>query len=116
MVGGGEDVPLRLLLGLELLGTGEKTTAGNASVEEGTVVGAAIELGGRRLDANGFEVVLEEALDLCRAVGAGDVESGPITIVDQVAKVGRSCGTSVTSSRGVRRRSRRRYAYRSCRG
>jgi len=80
---------LLLLLGLDLVGTSGGTSSRDVSVEERTVVRAAVELGGVRWDAGADEVLLEELLDVVAAVGAGEAVSASVTVVDLVDEVGR---------------------------
>ena len=87
---GGSSEDGDLLGGLDVVGAGVETAAWDADVKEGTVVGAAVELGclpwGTILV--GVEV-LEQLLGLGATGCAGDVESRSIAVVDSVHEVGR---------------------------
>lgn len=81
---------LSLFCGLDNLSTSEKTTRGNAKVEEASVIATAAEVGGHRVETVGSEELLEEDLSLGTAGGAALVESASVTIVDAENVVGRS--------------------------
>lgn len=75
---------LGLLLGLELLGTGEETTRGNTVLDEGGVIRSAAELRGDIGLAVGLVELLKVLLKDVRASRASEVESVAITVVDTV--------------------------------
>lgn len=74
--------PLSLLLGLELLGAGEEPTCRYTILDEGGVVGAAVELGGDMLGADALEVVFEVGLENVGAGRPGQVEGVPVSIIN----------------------------------
>ena len=81
---------LRLFLRLDALGAGEQAAGGDVVLDEGLVVGAAVEGGGHELLVGDLAVVvLEEVLDLGGSRGAGHVEGGSIAVVDHESVVGR---------------------------
>jgi len=79
---------LLLLLGLDFVGTGGGSSGGDVGVEEWTVIGAAVELGGVGWNAGSGEVLLEELLDLIAAIGSGEAVGAAVTVVDLVNVVG----------------------------
>jgi hypothetical protein len=89
--GGARGAPVQgsLCLGLDLLGAREQAARRDADVQEGPVVGAAVELGGLRGQALALKVLLEEGLCLGGSRGAAQVKGGPIAVVDGELVVGR---------------------------
>lgn len=79
---------LNLLLGLEDLGASEEAAGGNAVLNEGSIVGAAAELGGDVAPALGLVKLLKVGLNDVGAGGAGDVEGGAVAVVDAELVVG----------------------------
>lgn len=79
---------LGLMLGLELLGTGEETSRGDAVLDESGVVGSAAELSGDRGLAVGLEELLKVLLEDIGASRASEVEGVSITVVDAIDVVG----------------------------
>ncbi|KAI3476740.1 hypothetical protein L1887_61704 [Cichorium endivia] len=81
---------LGLLLGLETLGTSVETASSDASVQERTVVAAAIEGSlDQRLFGDVLEKVKEHRLGLRRSGRAGGVEGAAIAVVHAQHIVGR---------------------------
>jgi hypothetical protein len=80
---------LSLFSSLDDLSTSEKTTRGDAKVEETSVVATPGEVSGDRVETVGREELLEEDLSLATASGTGLVESTSVTVVDAENVVGR---------------------------
>lgn len=79
---------LGLLLGLELLGTGEEAARGNTVLDEGSVIRSAAELRGDIGLAVGLEELLKVLLKDVGASRASEVEGVSITVVDTIDVVG----------------------------
>ncbi|GJD00535.1 hypothetical protein ColKHC_09360 [Colletotrichum higginsianum] len=69
-------------LGLDALGAREEAAGRDAVLDEGGVVGAAVELGGHVAAALGLEELLKVLLDDVGARGAREVEGAAVAVVD----------------------------------
>jgi hypothetical protein len=79
---------LLLRLGLDLVGASGGSAGRNVRIEERTVVGAAVELGGVGRNAGADKVLLVELLNLVAASGSGEAVGASVTVVDLVDVVG----------------------------
>lgn len=73
----------------DFFGAGEYTSCWDANVEEGAVVGAAVEVGRLGWEAFGGEVVFEEVLGFCATWRSGEVEGAAVAVVEGCDVVGR---------------------------
>ena len=74
--------------GFDFFGAGKDASCWDADVEEGTVVGAAVEIGGLCRQAFGGEVVFEEELCFCATWRTGEVEGAAVAVVEGCDVVG----------------------------
>lgn len=102
---------LGLLLGLELLGTGEETTRGNTVLNESGIIRSAAELRGNIRLAVGLEELLKVLLKDVGASRASEVEGVAIAVVDTIDVVG--TGNLVQVSRDLIKRMRANLPYQS---
>lgn len=75
-------------LGLEDLGACEEAARGNAVLDEGCVVGAAAEFGRNVGDIPALVELLKVFLEDIGSIGADEVESRSVAVVDSVDVVG----------------------------